>query len=913
MPDWKQHVREHLPPLRIAGAREQEVIEELAQQLEDCYAEALARGASEKEATGRAAAQFPDWSAVAREIDRAEQPIVQQIAARTPESWQRALAEDSLRTKRGGNMFADFLQDVRYAFRMLRASPGFTAVAILTLALGIGVNTAIFSAVNAVLLRPLPYREPDRLVRLYESNESHGWPQFSVSPPNFMDWQQQNKSFEGISSVRFSTFNYTGGSEPERLTGARVNAPFFDLLGVKPLLGRTFAPREDPVGFAQVTVLSYGLWQRLFGGDASVVGRSVTLDGRPYTVIGVAPRGFQYPGRSELWVPSEFNARALAPTARGAHYIGVLARLKSGVTLGQAQQEMSAIAARMAQQFPNSNAGWDARVKSLNETIVGDIRQTLLVLLGAVGFVLLIVCANVANLLLARATARAKEMAVRTSLGASPGRIVRQLLTESVVLGALGSVFGIVLARWGIHALQSLPPGTMPRSDTVTLDLSVLAFTVLLTLFAGIVSGLIPALHTTRIALADTLKEGGRSATGGRARHRVRSALLVIEVTLAIMLLAGAGLMIRSFERLHRVDPGLRSENLLTAIVSLPQSKYADSPQVAQFFTQLIERLQALPGVEAAGVATSNPVRGDGYTFAFATKELISFDPSQQPSASYYAVSPDYFRAAGILLLQGRTFTAADAAGAPRVAIISQSLARKFFKDRNPIGQPIFIGAGAPTKEPLWREIVGVVGDVKDDGLDSAGSAANYEPSAQNPFSGMTIFLRTKGDPLQYAAALRSQVYAVDKDQPVASIATGEQWLADSVSEPHLRTILLGIFAGLALALAAIGLYGVMSYTVTQRTQEIGVRMAMGAQRRDIYQLVVGQGMILVVVGAVLGLGGALALNRLIKGFLFEVKATDPATYIAVSLLLVGVAAVACFIPARRASRVDPLIALRHE
>jgi putative ABC transport system permease protein len=913
MPDWKQYVRSHLPPLRLSGAREQEVIEELALQLEGGYNAARAQGASEKEAAARAAAQFPDWAAVAREIESAEQPITTQIRARTPESWQHSLAEDSIRARRGGNMFADLMQDIRYAFRMLRKAPGFTAVAVLTLALGIGANTAIFSVVNAVLLRPLPYPDPDRLVRLYETNESHGWLHFSVSPPTYMDWQAQTKSFEGMSSLRNGTFNYTGGAEPERLLGARVNASFFDLLGVKPMTGRTFLTDDDPVGNAQVTVLSYGLWQRLFGGDPNIVGRSIILDGRPYNVIGVMPRGFQYPGRSEIWVPSEFIASTLAPTARGAHYINVVARLKPGVTLAQAQEEMSAIAARIAQQFPDKNAGWSARVMAMRDTVIGDIRLTLLVLLGAVAFVLLIACANVANLLLARAAARAKEIAVRTSLGASRGRVARQLLTESVVLSLMGSTLGLIIAVWGIRALRNLPAGTLPRSDTVSLDLSVLAFTILLAFLAGLISGLVPALHTTRAALAETLKETGRSAAGSRVRHRVRSALMVTEVTLAIVLLAGAGLLLRSFDRLQRVDPGMRPDHLLTAVVNLSSTKYATNAQVAQFFTQLTEKLNTLPGVEAAGLATSNPLRGSGFTFAFATKELISLAPSQQPSAPYYVVSPDYFRAAGIPLLQGRYFTAADAAGAPRVAIISQTLSRRFYKDKNPIGQPLFIGAGAPTKEPIWREVVGVVGDVKDDGLDSEGTAANYEPYTQNPFSGMTVFLRTKGDPMQYVAALRSQVYAVDKDQPVATIQTGEFWLQDSISDSHLRTLLLGIFAGVALVLAAVGLYGVMSYAVTQRTQEIGVRMALGAQRVDVYRLIVGQGMLLVVAGVVLGIGGALGLTRLLKTFLFGVKPTDPATFVGVSVVLIVVAALACFVPARRASRVDPLVALRHE
>ena len=810
-------------------------------------------------------------------------------------------------------MLSDLWQDIRYGLRMLAKSPGFTAVAILTLALGIGVNTAIFSAVNAVLLRPLPYRDPDGLVRIFERNEKMGFPRFSVAPPNFTDWKQESQSFEAMTSLRGATLNLTGEGEPERLTGARVNSTFFEILGVKPLLGRTFVADDDPVGTAHVAVLSYGLWLRRFGSDPHILGRQLTLDGNSYTIVGVTQKGFQYPNTAELWLPSEFNAGALAPTARGAHYIGVLARLKPGVSMAQAQDEMASISGRLAKQYPRSNEGWSALVVSLNASVIGNIRRTLLVLLGAVGFVLLIACANVANLLLARAAARGKEIAIRTSLGAGPGRIARQLLTESLVLSLIGGALGLLLAEWGIRALRNLPPGNLPRSDSVELDFAVLGFTMGLAFLAGLLSGLVPALQTARMALAETLKEAGRSSGGGRVRHRVRSALMVIEVTLAIVLLTGAGLLLKSFERLQRVDSGMDPQNLLTAVINLPQAKYGPDPLVVQFYKQLTERVRALPGVRAAGLATSNPLRGAGLDFSFMTKDLAALAPSQQPSASYYSVSPDYFRAAGIPLLQGRFFTDADTATSPPVAIISQTLARRFFKDKDPIGQLIAFGVGGKPNSPRWREVVGVVGDVKDDGLDSPGTPTEYDPCAQVDWNGMTVFVRTEGDPLQMASALRSQVYAVDKDQPIATIATGEQWLDDAVSTPHLRTTLLGLFAALALALAAVGLYGVMSYAVTQRTQEIGVRIALGAQRRDIYRMVVGQGMLLVAVGAMIGLAGALGLMRLLKTFLFDVTPTDPATYAGVALLLVAIAALACWIPARRATRVDPLIALRYE
>lgn len=811
-----------------------------------------------------------------------------------------------------GLPFLDTLiQDVRYGLRTLRKSPGFTTIAVLTLALGIGANTAIFSVIHAVLLRPLPYDHPERIVLLWESNPAAGFNQFAVSPPNYSDWRKEAKSFEQMASVARGRFNYSGGAEPEQLNGARVAAPFFSVFGVQPALGRTFLAEDDVEGKAHVVVLGHGLWTRRFGADRNIVGKALMLDGQPYIVIGVMPEGFQTPRQAELWLPSEFMPRDLGPGARGAHYLAVMGRLKPEVRMEQAQAEMTGIAKRLQEQYPDMNKGWTSLIISINEATVGNIRATLTVLFGAVGFLLLIACANVANLLLARATARQREIAIRTSLGAGRWRIARQLLTESVLLSTMGSALGLLLAEWGVRALRTLPPSNLPRAAGIQLDLTVMGFTAVLAFATGLLFGLVPALQGLRSAPAKTLKEGGRTSSAGG--HGMRSSLVVLETTLALVLLIGSGLLLKSFLRLQNVDPGYQSKNLLTGSVSLPRSKYASEAQQTQFFDQLLSRLQIMKGVQAVGAASSNPLEGQGYNFVFVTKELASLAPTEQPSAGFYSVSSDYFQTLGIPLLAGRYFRRQDNAGGPHVAIISQSVAKQFFRERNPIGQLIDIGNSGPEKGQIWREIVGVVGDVKDEGLAGNGSMALYEPYPQKPWSGMTVFLRTGGDPSQVAGALRSQVLALDKDQPVAAIATGDELMANAVAQPQLRTLLLAVFAGVALVLAGFGVYGVMSNAVAQRTHEIGVRMALGAQRGAMLRLVVGHGVRLTLIGVVFGTGGALLLTRLMKGFLFQVTPTDPETFAAVAIFLAAVAFLASYIPARRAMRVDPVVALRYE
>jgi putative ABC transport system permease protein len=800
-------------------------------------------------------------------------------------------------------------QDVRCGLRMLRKNAGFAMIAVLTLALGIGANTAIFSVIHAVLLRPLPYDHPDRITLVRESNPGKGFEQFSVSPPNYMDWKNGVGVFEQMASMSRSQFSYTGGAEPERLVGARVAASFFSVLGAQPELGRTFLPEDDVVGKASVVVLSHGLWTEHFGSDPQVIGKSLTLDGESYRVIGVMRNGFQFPRGVQLWLPSEFDERSLSPRARGAHYLTVIARLKPGASIDQAQAEMVSISKRLEQLYPGTNTGWTSRVVALNEATVGNIRPTLLVLFGAVGFLLLIACANVANLLLARATARQREIAIRFSLGASRLRIARQLLTESILLSGIACALGLLLAEWAIRALRSLPPSTLPRAESIGLDLPVLGFAAGVAVLTALLFGFAPALQITRGAPSETLKEGGRTASAGR--HGVRSALVVLETTLALVLLVGSGLLLKSFMRLQTVDPGFQSKNILTANISLPKSKYWTDAQTIRFFGQALERLQAVPDVKEAAAASGNPIEGSNLSFVFATKELQALAPADQPSAGYYVVSPNYFHTLAIPLLVGRYFTQGDSAGSPRVAIVSQAVAQRFFHDRSPIGQTIKIGVGAG--DPPWREIVGVVGDVKDDGLGEAATMTVYEPYTQQAWSSMSLFLRSDSDPSRLASILRSQVMSVDKDQPVAEIATGEQLMSEAVAQPQLRTLLLSLFAALALLLASLGIYGVMSNTVAQRTHEIGVRMALGAGQRSVLRLVLGNGMRLTLLGIVLGTVGAFALTRLMKGFLFHVTPTDPATFVSVALFLLLVALLASYIPARRATRVDPVVALRYE
>jgi putative ABC transport system permease protein len=795
-------------------------------------------------------------------------------------------------------------QDARYGFRMLLKNPGFTAVAVVVLALGIGANAAIFSVVNTVLLRPLPYADPDRLMVLRETKLPQ-FPEFSVSPGNFLDWQKQNTVFEKMAAIQGSAFNLSGDGEPERFRGARISAGLFEMLGVNPAQGRTFLDEEDQPGHNNVAILSHALWQRRFGADPNILGRAITLNATSYTVIGIMPPNFGFPDReTDLWTPVAFSAQQAQQ--HGSHYISVIGRLKPGATVDQAQSEMSDIAGRIAGQFPDTNTGWDVRVTPMQEYDVRDMKFTLLVLLGTVAVVLLIACLNVANLLLARATARQKEVAIRTALGASRWRIARQLLTESVLLSIVGGGVGLLLAVWGVGLLLALAPEDLPRVKDVALDSRVLGFTLFVTLLTGLIFGLAPAMQASKPNLNETLKEGGRGSTG--SHHRVRGVLVILEVALALVLLVCAGLMIRSFLSLQQVNPGFNPRNALAVSVSLPGKKYPESDQQAAFFTQLVEKVAALPGVQAVGVTQSLPIQSD-YVLGFNIQGRPPDPPGEDVSTNYYAVSPDYFKAMGIALIRGRIFTEQDRKDAPRVAIINETMAKKYFPDEDPIGKHINVTNG-PER---FREIVGIVSDVKQYGLDRPTTAQTYEPYLQTPFSSMTLIVRTEGNPASLSAAIRSQVLAVDKDQPVSRIRLLDQVVSDSVAKQRFSMTLLGVFAVLALILAAVGLYGVMSYAVTQRTHEIGIRMALGASARDVLKLVIGQGMMLALIGIGIGLVASFGLTRLMASLLFGVSATDPVTFAVISVVLTGVALGACFVPARRALKVDPMVALRYE
>ncbi|MGA9769122.1 MAG: ABC transporter permease [Blastocatellia bacterium] len=798
------------------------------------------------------------------------------------------------------------LKDVRFGVRMLVKNPGFAVVAVIALALGIGANTAIFSVVNAVLLRPLPFEAPDRLMVIRETKLPQ-FPEFSVAPGNFLDWQKQSTVFEQMAAIQTSPFNLVGTGEPERLQGQRVTDGFFAMLGAQPQIGRVFMPEEDQPGHSNVVILSHGLWQRRFGGDPNILSQTIMLNGQSFNVVGVMPPTFRYGGRNtELWTPIAFTAQD--SQQHGGHYIQAIGRLKPGVTLEQTQEELSAIAVRLAEQYPNSNAGWNVKVMPLLESAVRSIKPTLLVLLGAVAFVLLIACANVANLLLARAASRQKEVAIRTALGATRLRIIRQMLTESVLLSIAGGAVGLLLALWGINLLLSLAPEDLPRVRDVSLDGKVLAFTIGITLLTGLIFGLVPALQASKPNLNETLKDAGRGSTEGGRHHIIRSGLVVFEIATALVLLVGAGLMIKSFLQLQQVDPGFNSSNALVVNVSLPKKKYPEADQQEAFYSQLLRKVSTLPGVQTAGASCVLPLTDD-FVLGFEIQGRPPYAPGDEPSTNYYSVTPDYFKAMGIPLLKGRLFTEQDSKNAPRVVIINESMAKQIFPDEDPLGKRIHVTNGPVT----YREIVGIVGDVKQYGLDQKTPVQTYEPFLQEPFSFMSLVVRTAGEPTSLSAAIRSEVLSIDSEQPVSSIKTLDQILSTSVAQQRFAMLLFGVFGAVAMVLAAVGIYGVMSYSVTERTHEIGIRMALGAGQREVLRLIVGHGMILTLIGIGVGLGAAFALTRLMSSFLFGVSVTDIMTFAVISASLTVVALTACVVPARRAMKVDPMIALRYE
>ena len=817
-------------------------------------------------------------------------------------------------------------QDVRYGARMLLKNPGIAFVVILALALGIGANTAIFSVVNAVLLRPLPYEESERLVFLNETSKAMD--EISVSYPNFTDWRNQNKVFEKIGVYNRSSYNLTGAGEAERIITGQVSADLFAALRVNAGWGRVFSNEEDKPGGEPVVLLSYPLWQRRFGGQTSILNQPITLNSKSYTVIGIMPQGYQFPSRVEMWVPVGQLSGQSTWQQRGNHpgLYGV-ARLKPGVTLAAARAEMDMIGANLEKQYNQSNAGNGVGVRPLVEVFVSDIRRPLWVLFAAVGFVLLIACANIANLLLARATARQKEMAIRAAMGAGRWRIARQLLTESVLLGLIGGSLGLLLARWGIELILYISPDAIPRSKEIALDWRVMAFTIAVSFLTGILFGLVPALQAGVVDVHETLKETGRGTSG---RHWLRSSLVVVEVATTLVLLIGAGLMIRSFYRLQKVNPGFSYEHLTSFSVALPEKKYKTNEQQEDFYKRLLENLRGLPGVESTAAASGLPLGNNGWQTSFTIDGRPAPPRNQTPLMEACLVTPDYFQAMNIPLKSGRYFTDRDdrsflagkdlskltddekeMAGVNAV-IIDEEFARRYWPNEDAIGKRIRLGGNDP-KAPLLT-VQGVVGRVKMEGLgQDSKRVQGYFPFLQIPSGGMTVIVKGSADPNQLVGAIRQQVKQIDPDQPIYSIRTMDEIRSESVAGERLNLTLLSLFAGIALVLAIVGIYGVMSYSVTQRTHEIGIRMAIGAQQRDVFKMIIGQGMLLAVIGVVLGLIGAFGLTRLMASMLFGVEPTDPLTFASIALLLMGVALSACYVPGRRATKVDPVVSLRYE
>jgi putative ABC transport system permease protein len=799
------------------------------------------------------------------------------------------------------------LKDIRYGIRSLLKHPGFTAVAVLTLALGIGANSAMFSTVNAVLLRPLSYPESDRIVVLEGVNPPQGITQSNLSIPDFADWQKQNSVFEHLAGFFAGGMLVTSNDETERVRTAGVTDEFFPLFRTAAIKGRTLQAEDVQKGRDQVVLLSYAFWQRRFGGDQNVVGTKVTVSGKSATVVGVMPAGFDYPAQSEMWVPNPIDAAA---ERRDNRALNVVARLKPGVTVPQAQAEMDTINQRLAQSFVETNSGWSVQVIGLQERLVGSMRTSLLVLLGAVAFVLLIACANVANLLLARATARQKEITLRAALGASRWRVIRQLLTESLLLSFLGGGMGLLVSVWLTKLLVSISPANTPRLEEIRPDACVFAFTLGLTVLTGFIFGLAPALQASRVDLNGGLKEGGRGGSGGLHNKRLRSLMMVSEIALSFMLLVGAGLLIRSFARLRDVSPGFTPQNVLTMRVALVPAKYAPGEPRAQLLRQTLERLNAIPGVQSSGAVLSLPLGGDTLNVGRAyIREGRPATPEESANASYLVATPDYFRTLKIPLVTGRPFDDRDTDANTKVVIVNETMARQLWPGESPIGRHITVWRD----EKFPREIVGIVGDTKQ-ALDAEPGSQMYVPFAQDPgWGSMSLVIRSTSDPAGTTAAARREIRGLDKGMPVYNVKMMNEVLGTSIATQRMSMMLLSAFAAMALLLAMIGIYGVTAYYVTQRTQEIGIRMALGARMSDVMSLVFRNGMALALIGIAVGLAGALALTRLMASLLFAVKPTDVLTFTVVSLCLLLTALIACYLPARRATKVDPLVALRHE
>ena len=897
MPDFRHEIRKGLNGLSLSPGREAEIVEELSQHLDDEYEQALSRGASEEEARGAVRENLNVPDLLGRELKRVERRVPQNPIP--------------MGTERKTHMFSDLGQDLRYGFRMFAKNPAFTAIAVLALALGIGANSAIFSVVNAILLRPLPFKNPHELVMVWENATHLGFPKNTPSPANFLDWREQSTVFTGMAAMAERSFNLTGLGEPERLDGRRVSANIFDLLGVRPIVGRTFVPEEDQPG-TRVALLNEMLWKRRFGSDPSVIGRALMLNGESYTVIGVLPQNVRLPGygtwHDQVWVPLAFPSEEA--TARGNHFLQVVARMKPAVTLQKATAEMETIAARLAQQYPEYNTRIGSVVNPLHEEVVGNMKPALLILLGAVAFVLLIACANVANLLLARAAVRQKEIALRLALGADRARLTKQLLVESVMLSLVGGVVGLVLAYVGLQVLTRFIPPDLAQATAINIDFKVMVFTLLVAVVTGLVFGLAPASQASHFNLNDTLKEGGRDSGAGARGKRIRSVLVVAEVAVSFILLIGAGLLINSFMHLRNLDPGFRVDHLLGLNVNLSEVKYPDTPRRVAFFDEVVRRVQALPGVQSVAIAGNLPFTYNGDSMPIGVEGLPDPPPDQQPDVIFRAVGPGYFSTMGIPLIRGRDFTEQDTLETTYAVVVSEKTAKHYWPNADPIGKRL--KGGSTTSEGPWRTVVGVVKDVRQNDFIAEPKMQMYYTYRQlKSLMPNALVVRTAVDPMSLAPSVRNAIWAVDKDQPVSNMNSMEQVVSTAVARQRFSMLLLAVFAGLALVLAAVGIYGVMSYSVAQQTREIGIRMALGAQRSDVLKMTVMQGLKLVAIGLVIGLVVAFVLTRVMATLLFGISATDPVTFLSISVVLLAVALLASYIPALRATRVDPMIALR--
>jgi putative ABC transport system permease protein len=814
------------------------------------------------------------------------------------------------------------LKDIRYAVRGLLKRPGFTVVAIITLALGIGANTAIFSVVNAVVLRPLPYAEPDRLVTLWETMP--GSDQRSVAPGNFDDWRTQNKTFQDLAATFYANFNLTSDGEPDRIDGATITSNLMSVLGVNAQLGRTFQAEDDQHQDRNVVLISDGLWRRRFGADPNVVGRNVTIDETPHTVVGVMAKGFQFPARSDLWVLG--RNRGAVPMSlisqipnndwvheRDAHFIRVIGRLKPGATLSQAQSDIAALARKAEQDFPKTNSGLGSNVVPLHTQVVGDVRSMLFILLGAVGFVLLIACTNVANLMLARASQRDREIAIRTAVGASRLRLIRQLLTESLLLSVVGGLAGLLVSIWAVAVFVKLSPGDIPRLSEASVDFRLLGFTLLVSLLTGLGFGLLPAFQATRTNLNTSLKEGGTKSTDGRQRRRARNVLVVTELALAQVLLVCAALLAISYVRVTQINPGFNPDRVLTAKIAPSNKKYPDAKSRSAFYATVLERLQNLPGVESAGMVMSLPLTGSSMNRGFRVEDRPEARADENVNMDFQIVSPGYFSTLEIPVKRGRGLSATDTENNERVIVINETMARVYWPQEDPLGKRMAIGESS--KDTSWRTIVGVVGDNRHASLSEPPVPTAFIAYRQDleSWPRMGFVIKSKTTAASLTSVVRTELAGIDRAQPVYAIEPLDNLLSTSVAQRRFVMLLLGSLAAIALVLAMVGVYGVISFSVSERTQEIGIRMALGARAFDVLRMVLGQGMRVALIGIAIGLAGAFALTRLLASMLFEVSATDPRTFAIVAAMLGGIALLACYLPARRATKVDPLVALRYE